>query len=108
MGLFDMLSSVSTLVESPEITKAVEGLAGTLAAIPRQLAAIELRLASGNDLTVETNRLLEKMNDSLMRLEHAVGGVVDPIPRPPFGVSDVEAIMGGEWPPKTEDETHGE
>ena len=92
MGIFDAIASLQKMADDPEMSKAASAIGATAIALPQLLTSIDASLKSlvygqetGHNLLREISAGLDSMSD--------------PIKRPPFTVADVEAAMGGLWPP---------
>lgn len=86
MGLFDTIAALQKMAESPELENTAAGIGRAALALPDLLHSIDEKLGVIiYHLATNGARLTE--------ISLGLDAAVDPIRRPPFGVSDVEAMM---------------
>ena len=108
-NIFGIVDQLSKLADDPNLTKAASALGETAVKIPElmqkisdALEVISGRLREQNVISVKIFREMERSNEALVAISLGLDNLTDPIKRPPFHVSDVEAMMSAQWPPYQE------
>jgi len=112
MGILDLVSNLQHLAENPDLEKAAHALATAAVDIPNKLASIEkllqasLRIQMAQfDQLLAVDRNICAGNGILQEISLGLDALNDPVKRPPFHATDVEAAMRGQWPPDLEGTT---
>jgi hypothetical protein len=108
MGLFDLIGSLQSLAEDPELNKTAASMGQALQTMPMHLKDIVSLLARMDATLDRMERLSVETNTRLTEISLGLDTLGDPIKRPPFRADDVEAAMRDAWPPSNVKEWRGD
>jgi hypothetical protein len=105
MSLFDAIAGLQKLAESPDLARTANAIGQSAAQLPELLSSIckslkrldEMAVAQYGVLT-DIRRDQQQGNATLVEISLGLDNLTDPIKRPPFHASDVEAMMQNQWP----------
>lgn len=106
MSVFDMIGKLSEIADNPNLGQAADAIGKTAIALPDLLASIDASLKQLVCCAIRQDgsycriiSVLEASSMTLREISMGLDAMADPVKRPPFHATDVEAMMAGRWPP---------